>query len=162
MKRAWLVPLGLATLTSAWLLAAPTANSPAEPGEDLVTKEIKGFKFKVPADWPVEERGGTVAPIPTEEYLSKKFSAVTARFEAAEKRLTTLDTKQATLEQQVGALDKRLGTVDQRLTTVEHTQGGQGHALQVLQEQANATTAAAPAPAATPTGDLVPREETGR
>lgn len=158
MKRAWLVPLGAAFLASAWLLAAPLANSPAEPGEDLVTKEVKGFKFKVPADWPVEERGGTVAPIPTEEYLSKKFSAASTRFEAAEKRLIALETKAAALEQQAGALDKRLGTVDQRLTTVEHAQGDQGHALQVLQEQAKA----APAPAASPTGDLVPREEPGR
>ena len=157
MKRAWLVPLTLACVTSVWLLTIPTAGSPTVPGEDLVTKEAKGFKFKVPADWPVEERGGTVAPIPVEEYLSKKFSAVTTRFEAVEKRLTALDTKQTDLESRLSALDKRLSVVDQRLTTVERTQGDHTHALQVLQEQAKP-----PAAAENPTGDLVPREETAR
>ncbi|MBI4227274.1 MAG: hypothetical protein HY600_03250 [Candidatus Omnitrophica bacterium] len=133
----------------------------AEAGEELVTKEVKGFRFKVPADWPVEERNGTVAPIPSEEYLSKKFLAITTRFEAAEKRLTTMETKQAALESQMAVLDKRVGAVDQRLTVVERAQGDQGRALQVLQAQAKSTPAPAPAPAAPANGDLVPQQPTG-
>jgi len=31
------------------------------------------LKFHVPEDWPIEERGGLVGPIPTEEYVAMKF-----------------------------------------------------------------------------------------
>lgn len=163
MKRAWLIPLALASLASAWLLTAPTAGSSAAPGEELMTKEVKGLKFKVPADWAVEERGGTIAPIPVEEYLSKKFSTVTARFDAVDKRLGALETKQAELEQKAGALDKRLGTLEPRLGTLERIQGDQVRALQAFEERARQP---APAPAnavlESATGDLVPREDTER
>lgn len=177
MKRAWLAPLPLAFLASAWLLTAPTTGSSAVPGEELVTKETKGLRFKVPADWPVEERGGSIAPIPVEEYLSKKFSAVSARFDAAEKRVTALETKLSDLDrrlgvvdQRLGVLDQRVGTVEQRVTTAERTQGEQGRALQAVQEQRKPVERPAGAAPSAPGGavledlggDLVPREETGR
>lgn len=160
MKRARLIPLGLASLASGWLLTAPTAGSSAAPGEELVTKEVKGLKFKVPADWAVEERGGMVAPVPVEEYLSKKFSAAAARFDAVENRLGAVEAKQAELEQKAGALDKRVGTLEPRLAAVEQAQGDQGLALRALEEQAR-QPAPAPEDAAPEfvTGDLVPRED---
>ena len=163
MTRSWLIPLALVSLASTWLLTAPTAGSSAAPGEELVIKEVKGLKFKVPADWTVEERGGMIAPVPVEEYLSKKFSAAAARFDAAEKRLAALETKQAEFEQKLGALDKRVGTLEPRLLAVEQVQGDQGRALRALEAQVQ-SPAPAPADAApeSVTGDLVPREESER
>lgn len=70
-------------------------------GPVTVTKTKDGLRFQLPPDWPVEKRGGAVGPIPVEEYLSRKFSAV-------EKRLQLL-------EQQVGALDLRVRVLEERI-----------------------------------------------
>ncbi len=39
-------------------------------------KTIDGLNFQVPKDWPIEKRGGIVAPIPIEEYITIKFKNV--------------------------------------------------------------------------------------
>jgi len=44
-------------------------------------KEVDGLRFKVPEDWPIEKRGGVLAPIPTEEYVSMKFKDIDKEFE---------------------------------------------------------------------------------
>jgi len=48
-----------------------------DPGYAQNTKTRNGLNFQVPEDWPIEKRGGIVAPIPTEEYISIKFKATT-------------------------------------------------------------------------------------
>ncbi len=40
------------------------------------------LRFAVPEDWPIEKRGGIVAPIPMEEYLIIKFKAVESQFDS--------------------------------------------------------------------------------
>jgi len=52
------------------------------------SKISKGLNFQVPEDWPVEKRGGIVAPIPIEEYLEIKFTAVEEKFEAIKDELS--------------------------------------------------------------------------
>jgi hypothetical protein len=40
------------------------------------SKARKGLHFNVPDDWPVEKRGGVLAPIPVEEYVLKRFKQI--------------------------------------------------------------------------------------
>ena len=49
-----------------------------EQGESLRTQ--KGLRFTVPEDWPIEKRGGGLAPIPVEEYVLKRFKEIIAYF----------------------------------------------------------------------------------
>lgn len=51
-------------------------------------REAKGLRFSVPEDWPIEKRGGVVAPIPTEEYVTIKFKAVEEEFRAVKDELS--------------------------------------------------------------------------
>jgi prefoldin subunit 5 len=51
-------------------------------------KAMKGLNFQVPEDWPIEKRGGIVAPIPTEEYVAKKFKSVAEELQALKDELT--------------------------------------------------------------------------
>lgn len=39
-------------------------------------KAQKGLRFNVPDDWPIEKRGGVLAPIPVEEYVLKRFKQI--------------------------------------------------------------------------------------
>ena len=71
-----------------------TFNSPK-----VVEKTVKGITFKVPADWPVEERNGEVAPIPVEEYVAGKLGGLEARLQALEQRFNGLDLRLRILEQ---------------------------------------------------------------
>ena len=50
--------------------------------DPTVTKKQKGLRFTVPEDWPIEERGGVVAPIPIEEYISIKFKDIYSQIDS--------------------------------------------------------------------------------
>ncbi len=52
-------------------------------------KKRNGLNFQVPEDWPIEKRGGIVAPIPTEEYVSIKFKATEEKFQMIKTDLTS-------------------------------------------------------------------------
>jgi len=52
-----------------------------------------GLNFQVPEDWPIEKRGGILAPIPTEEYVSIKFKATEEKFETIKQALTQAQTR---------------------------------------------------------------------
>lgn len=150
MKHAWrgwgIIALGLCV------------PSIAVAGEELVTKEMKGFRFQVPADWPVEERAGKVGPVPVEEYLSKKFTAVTASMTELEKRVAAAEGRVAEMEKKASAaaaLEPRVSTVEQRVVTMERAHNDQGRAVQELKGQL-AAMGQRPSPAA-PT-DLVPQQ----
>ncbi|MCK5177957.1 MAG: hypothetical protein KAR32_00375 [Candidatus Omnitrophica bacterium] len=45
------------------------------------SKKVGQLNFLLPDDWPVEKRGGLVAPIPTEEYVSIKFKEIEKEFQ---------------------------------------------------------------------------------
>lgn len=51
-------------------------------------KTEKGLRFSVPVDWPVEEQNGIVAPIPIEEYITRKFRDITTHLERIDRELS--------------------------------------------------------------------------
>ncbi len=60
----------------------------------------EGLRFTLPPDWPVEKRGGVVAPIPIEEYLARKFSAMDNRLRSLEQQTAGFDLRLRVLEEQ--------------------------------------------------------------
>jgi hypothetical protein len=77
--------------------SAETLSSSENP---TVRKTQSGLHFQVPADWPIEERGGIVGPIPIEEYLGRKFSAVEARLRNLEQQLSAMEIRLRLLEEE--------------------------------------------------------------
>lgn len=55
--------------------------------DDDSVKTEKGLRFAVPSDWPIEEHGGALAPIPVEEYVVRKFKAIESRLKTIESSL---------------------------------------------------------------------------
>jgi len=92
----WALSLML-VLASLAVLAAD--ETPQE--KKTVTKTKDGLHFNVPPDWPIEERGGVVGPIPAEEYMARKFLG--------------LDGRLKTLEQQVAGFDLRLRLLEEAM-----------------------------------------------
>ncbi len=83
-------------LGSDWVMAQETSD------DDLVqTRTQKGLHFELPEDWPVEKRNGVLAPIPLEEYLSRKFKGVDGRIEAMEKLLNGMDLRLRVMEEKI-------------------------------------------------------------
>lgn len=109
----------LRVMGAAWLMAA-LGISPVlgaeEPGEGHATvrKTKNQLHFEVPPDWPIEERGGIVGPIPVEEYLAKKFNAIAQQLHSIEQRLNGLDIRLRVIEE---GSQKRSG-----LRSQEHSQ----------------------------------------
>ncbi len=66
-----------------------------------VVKTEDGLRFRLPSDWPVEKRGAVVAPIPVEEYLSRKLSGLDARLRMLEQQLSSFDLRLRVLEEAV-------------------------------------------------------------
>ena len=86
-----------------WLVARGTlqvrADDTSSAGDVAVDKTAEHLHFKVPPDWPIEKRGGLVAPIPIEEYLARKFKSLEAHLQAIEQRVSGLDLRVRVLEQ---------------------------------------------------------------
>jgi hypothetical protein len=82
------------------------ADRTEEPVTVRKTKE--GLHFNLPADWPVERRGGVVAPVPVEEYLAKKFADLDARLQALEQRFNGFDVRLRVVEEQLKAASNEL------------------------------------------------------
>lgn len=95
--RAGLFLLGGLVLASE--LAGQAIRAEEEPATTVVTRE--GLRFNLPADWPVEKRGGIVAPIPIEEYLARKFSALEKRLHEVEQRGAALELKLRVIEEEL-------------------------------------------------------------
>jgi hypothetical protein len=79
-------------------LADAHAEDKRKDGTAVRTED--GLRFQLPPDWPVEKRGGLVAPIPVEEYLTKKFSALENRLQNVEQQVTAFDLRLRVLEEQ--------------------------------------------------------------
>lgn len=99
-SRRWATRL-LAAVVLALGLCLP--GQAAEENEDKTTvvKTRDGLKFKVLTDWPIEKRNGVVAPIPIEEYLSKKFAAFQKRLHATEEQVASLEFRMRALEEEL-------------------------------------------------------------
>ena len=95
----------LAAAAGAWLAATIGAGPASVAGADskkesvTVQKTKDGLHFNLPPDWPLEKRGGVTAPIPIEEYLSQKFSAVSSQLQSLEQRVNSLDVKLRVVEE---------------------------------------------------------------
>ncbi len=89
------------------LLAAALAASGSvraaddKPSDAKVLKTEDGLRFQLPADWPIEKRNGILGPIPIEEYIARKFSALNNRVQELERQQTSLDLKLRVLEEQL-------------------------------------------------------------
>ena len=96
----WIVP---AFLVTAFMGVAPVwAETPSakEPAA-TVRKTEEGLHFDVPPDWPIEKRGGVVGPIPIEEYLGRKFQALTSQLQALEQRFNGFDVRLRVMEEEM-------------------------------------------------------------
>ena len=104
----------LAGLCASGMMTVRAAEAPAAE-EDTVMQTKSGLHFRVPADWPIEERNGVTAPIPIEEYVTRKFTALEARIR--------------TLEQQVSGSDLRLRVLEegQRTGGAPRLRSGEGN-----------------------------------
>jgi hypothetical protein len=102
---------GLAMLAGLLLGAAVAWAADKRESDGMVVKTEEGIRFKLPADWPIEKRNGIVAPIPVEEYLSKKLSAIESRLQQT--------------EQQMGALDLRLRVIEEELKKPQRLKSGE-------------------------------------
>lgn len=115
-------------LTAAFLLAAfaigsASFNLPwpcnADAEDQNKIRSVKGLQFNVPDDWPIEERGGTVGPIPIEEYIAKKFSAIDSKFVEAEGKLINVKMKLDEIESRLDNAEKTSSDIDTRLNDLE-------------------------------------------
>lgn len=80
-----------------WMLSLAIVMGGFSHAESLT--EIKGLKFNVPEDWPIEKRNGIIAPIPIGEYITIKFEAVEEKFQAIkDELLDKFDEVQSELE----------------------------------------------------------------
>lgn len=101
--------MAMACLLMLGMPLARAADERSDSGTVIRTEE--GLRFKLPADWPVEKRGSVVAPIPVEEYLSRKFSA--------------LETRLRQIEQQVASFDLRLRVMEEHLKEQNRLRSGE-------------------------------------
>jgi len=89
----WAVGVGFSHLGVSQALAQERKE------ETTVVVTQDGLRFKLPPDWPVEKRGGVVAPIPIEEYLARKFSALEERLRRLEQQMIGLELKVRVMEE---------------------------------------------------------------
>jgi hypothetical protein len=87
-------------------------------GDQRVTvqKTEEGLHFNVPPDWPIEKRNGIVGPIPIEEYLSRKFSALESRVQELEKQTTGMDLRLRVMEEAMKGAQRRLQSTEPSTT----------------------------------------------
>jgi len=94
------------------LVLSGDAIAKQKNGKATVTKSKNGLHFQVPDDWPIEERGGIVAPIPIEEYLARKFEKLELRIRTIEQSLSGIDLRLRVLEEKSKAAEKKLRSVE--------------------------------------------------
>ena len=100
--------------------ARPTqAVEEQELSSEPKSRTIEGIHFKVPEDWPIEDRGGSLAPIPVEEYVGIKFAKYDSRIAALEASLKgTLEENKA-LKDKVEGLETTVMSLEERLIDLE-------------------------------------------
>ena len=81
-------------------IAAREEETSDVSGAVTIRKSKEGLNFTLPPDWPIEKRGGITAPIPIEEYLSRKFNAVESRLKLLEQQINGLDVRLRVLEEE--------------------------------------------------------------
>ncbi len=107
----------LALLLLVFVVLTPLNISHAEDNPDRTIKSAKGLNFNVPPDWPLEDRGGSLSPIPVEEYLIMKFKKSDERFKQMEARL---DLQSENFTKRIAALEEQITAIDNRLENLEN------------------------------------------
>jgi hypothetical protein len=102
---------GAAGLAAA-LLLAPAAWSADDAAPSTVRKTAQGLHFNVPPDWPIEERGGVVGPVPIEEYLAQKFRAMEGRLSMIDQQLAGFDLRLRVVEEQMKESSKGMRSTE--------------------------------------------------
>jgi hypothetical protein len=101
MMRTGRIGLWPASLTVAVAAVVAVGAAAEDRKQDATSvRTADGLHFQLPPDWPVEKRGGLVAPIPVEEYLTQKFSALENRMQSLEKQVSAFDIRMRVLEEQ--------------------------------------------------------------
>ncbi len=98
-----LLPFAFCLLPSLGLIGIGGVGAWADEPSSQPVVEVKtqeGLRFTLPPDWPVEKRGGVVAPIPIEEYLARKFSVMDNRLRSLEQQTAGFDLRLRVLEEQ--------------------------------------------------------------
>jgi len=113
-KRVDVFVLCLLAASGSWALKAPAILAEEAKDEQMVIREQKGLRFKLPADWPIEQRDGVLSPVPVEAYLSRKFSSVTSRLEAMERRIDGLEKRLRSTEQGIDGLKNNLASLSKQ------------------------------------------------
>lgn len=94
LKITWLAAVLICLFSPNEMLRAESNPS------NFTVKTKNGLQFEVPEDWPIEERNGTVGPIPIEEYLAKKFNEVSTKLRTLEQQHSSLELRFRVLEEQ--------------------------------------------------------------
>ena len=112
-----LAALGLSLIGSSGI---PKTAEAANQNKDA-RKRFEGtnLKFNVPEDWPIEERGGTVGPVPIEEYLGLKFNKAEERLKGMEAKLAEKDAQLADLSSRLKVIEDWVPDIEQRLNDLE-------------------------------------------
>lgn len=97
-----------------WIFLSCPAMAVDKEGkaESVTVKTKEGLHFTLPADWPVQRRNGVVTPVPIEEYLAQKFSAIEKRLQA--------------LENQTASMDLRLRLMEEEMKKQQHLRSAEG------------------------------------
>ena len=96
--RPWLV-IGVLLSLCSGMVGRAQAAEPEPKADEGVIQTKSGLHFRVPADWPIEERNGVTAPVPIEEYVTKKFATLEARIRTLEQQLSGSDLRLRVLEE---------------------------------------------------------------
>lgn len=96
---------------------APRVSEAAEDQRERF--KSTNLKFNVPDDWPIEERGGTVGPIPVEEYLALKFGRIEGRLKEMEAKSAEGGLKLADLDSRLKVIEEWVSDIEQRLSDLE-------------------------------------------
>lgn len=93
--------------------------SPLAAERKTDVRTIKGIQFNVPEDWPIEERGGALGPIPVEEYVTLKFGKIEERFKTIEADQANSFSTLSEVRTRLKKLEKKIEDIDQRLIDLE-------------------------------------------
>ena len=81
------------------VVGALTPAHAADKDAATTHKTESGLHFQLPADWPIEKRGGVVGPIPIEEYVARKMTAMEGRLQGLEQQVGKMDIQVRVLEE---------------------------------------------------------------
>ena len=91
--------LVILSMLGALVVAASTVAGAADKDAATARKTESGLHFQLPADWPIEKRGGIVGPIPVEEYVARKMTAMEGRLQGLEQQVGKMDIQVRVLEE---------------------------------------------------------------